>query len=217
MALSDLVGRDDMWPAWQRTTDEHVALVVAGEMDYHTMRRERTKAFLADMGALLDDDVIATLEDRRLATMSSDWKPFADALPCLEWLRAAHVKVAAVTNGSGAHQYTKLADVGLEGYFDAVIIAGELGAAKPDPMIFNTACLNLGVRPEQTVHVGDRLEVDAIGARDAGMHGVWLDRAGTDDQAVPYGVHAIRSLAELPELLVSEFVTPRITVPAPRA
>lgn len=215
-ALSALVGRDDMWTQWQRITDEHVGRVVAGEMDYQTMRRARTKAFLADMGALLDDDLVATLEDRRLTAMCSDWRPFGDALPCLEWLRAAKLKVAAVTNGSGTHQHTKLADAGLAEYFDEVIIAGELGAAKPDPMIFETACVRLGVRSDQAVHIGDRLEVDAVGARDAGMHGIWLDREGCDDPQVPHGVHSIRSLAELPELLVSEFVTPAVSVPAQR-
>ena len=47
-ALCDLIGRDDMWSRWQRTTDEHVAMVVAGELSYDRMHRERTKAFFAE-------------------------------------------------------------------------------------------------------------------------------------------------------------------------
>jgi putative hydrolase of the HAD superfamily len=216
-ALFALIGRDDMWTAWQRATDEYVARAVAGELDYVTMRRERTKAFFADLGALLDDEAVAVLEDRRLAQMCSGWRLFDDAVPCLDWLRAAGLKVAAVTNASGSHQRGKLADLGLAGFFDAVVIAGELGVAKPDPVIFHTACLELGVAPYQAVHVGDRLDLDAIGARDAGLHGVWLHRDAEPDDRAPAGVHLIPSLADLPELLVCEFVTPPLGVPAQRS
>ncbi|MQA09234.1 MAG: HAD-IA family hydrolase [Pseudonocardiaceae bacterium] len=209
-ALSALIGRDDMWPIWVRTTEEHVARVVAGELDYVSMHAQRTKAFLAELGALIDDDVAGRLEEHRRQMMRSNWRLFGDVLPCLDWLRAAGVRIAAVTNASGGHQRAKLASLGLAGFVDHVVIAGELGVAKPEPGIFHEACRVLGVHPEETAHVGDRLELDAIGARDAGLCGVWLDRVGEHDPAedaerLPRGVHVVSSLASLPELLVCEF------------
>jgi putative hydrolase of the HAD superfamily len=206
-ALSSMIGRDDMWPAWQRMTEEHVAKVVAGEMDADTMRMARTKAFLADLGALLDDESVCRLEDRRLAEMAGGWRLFSDVLPCLDWLRAAGLKVAAVTNASGSHQRAKLSCLGITRFFDAIVIAGELGAAKPDPTIFKAACALLDVPVCQALHIGDRLDVDAVGARDAGLHGVWLDRCGTQPRANP-GVRTIQTLADLPELIVSEYLIP---------
>jgi putative hydrolase of the HAD superfamily len=212
-ALCSMIGRDDMWPTWQRMTDEHVAKVIAGEMDVDTMRRARTKAFFADLGALLDDDMICTLENRRLEEMNHAWSLFDDVVPCLDWLQAAGLKVAAVTNASGIHQRAKLRHLGIARFFDAVVIAGELGAAKPDPVIFQAACSQLDVPAMETVHIGDRLDVDAVGARDAGLHGVWLDRCGghPDPEA---GVQVIESLADLPELLVSEYLTPAASGPS---
>jgi putative hydrolase of the HAD superfamily len=210
-ALCDLIGRDDMWPRWQRTTDEHVARVVAGELPYDAMHRARTKAFFADLGALLDDDVVAALEERRCTQLRTTWRLFADALPCLDWLRAAGFKLAAVTNASGRHQRAKLAGLGIARFFDALVIAGELGAAKPDPVIFHTACATLGVPPSETMHVGDLLDTDAIGARDAGLHGVWLTRSEVNPPREP-GIHTIETLADLPELLVSEYRTPSLAV-----
>ncbi|MBA8926036.1 putative hydrolase of the HAD superfamily [Kutzneria viridogrisea] len=201
--LSAMIGRDDAWPAWQRTTDEHVARVISGECDYDTMRRERTRAFFADLGECLDDAEVDRREQYRLDAMEQSWRVFEDTLPCLDWLRATGIKVAAVTNASGPHQRAKIAAVGLSEFFDEVVIAGELGVAKPDPAIFRTACLDLGVDLAETVHVGDRLDLDAIGARDAGMHGVWLNRTGESGPA-PSGVSTISSLAELPELIVCE-------------
>jgi putative hydrolase of the HAD superfamily len=219
-ALSSMIGRDDLWPTWQRMTDEHVARVIAGEMDVDTMRRVRTKAFFADLGALIDDDMARALEHRRLEEMNEAWALFDDVLPCLDWLRAAGLKVAAVTNASGDHQRAKLSDLGIARFFDTVVIAGELGTAKPDPLIFHTACTQLDVAAQEALHVGDRLDVDALGAQHAGLHGVWLDRCGTDTPVEP-GVRVIETLTDLPELLVSEYLTPLVSgragVPGQRA
>jgi putative hydrolase of the HAD superfamily len=212
-ALYDLIGRDDMWPCWQRTTDEHVARVVSGELPYDAMHRARTKAFFADLGALLDDDLVATLEERRCTQLRTTWQLFADAIPCLDWLRAAGLKIAAVTNASGHHQRAKLAGLGIARFFDTLVIAGETGAAKPDPAIFHTACARLGVSPAETIHVGDLLDTDAIGARDAGLHAVWLARAAVAPTPEP-GVQTIETLADLPELIVSEYRTPDLTTTA---
>lgn len=212
-ALFALIGRDDMWQAWQRVTDEFVARAVAGELDPKAMREQRTKAFFADqLDILLDEETLAALEHRRMTRMCTGWRLFADAIPCLNWLRAAGLKVAAVTNASGPQQHTKIKDMGLTRYFDAVVIAGELGVAKPDPEIFHAACQQLQVKPAEAVHIGDRLDLDAIGARDAGLHGIWLNRDADPDDPSPQGVHLITDLEELPELLVCEY----ITVPAPR-
>lgn len=207
-----MIGRDDLWPTWQRVTDEHVAKVIAGEMDVDTMRRARTRAFFADLGTMLDDEMLSEMESRRLSEMNDAWALFDDVVPCLDWLHAAGLKVAAVTNASGAHQRTKLTELGIARFFDTIVIAGELGAAKPDPVIFQAACTQLDVPADEALHVGDRLDVDAVGARDAGLHGVWLDRCGAEAAAATEpGVHVIESLSDLPELLVSEYLTPAVT------
>lgn len=208
-ALSDMIGRDDMWLRWQRTTDEHVAKVVAGDLAYEDMHEARTKAFMADLGALLDDDLVADLERRRCTQLRTSWRLFDDTVPCLEWLRAAGLKLAAVTNASGTHQRSKLEKLGILRFFDTVLIAGELGAAKPDPVIFHTACARMGVAPAQTLHIGDLLEADALGARDAGLHGVWLNRS-LDDARPATGITMVETLADLPELLVTAYRTPAL-------
>lgn len=212
-ALSLLVGDDDAWSVWQEITEEYAAKVIAGELAYETMHRERTKAFFATRGEHLDDAEAAGRERRRKELLDQQWQLFSDALPCLDWLRGSGYKLAAVTNASGHHQRAKLAMLNLAEYFDHVLIAGELGAGKPDPVIFHTACLMMGVEPAETAHVGDRLDADAIGARDAGLRGVWLDRAGCPPDAPPEGITAITSLADLPELLVCDL---SLSVPRPR-
>jgi putative hydrolase of the HAD superfamily len=211
--LHTLTGRGDMWQLWDLITEEHVAMVVAGTLEYESMHHRRTACFLGELGVLADSTDVAGFERRRLDLLSRSWRLFDDVLPCLDWLRPPGVLLAAVTNASGAHQRRKLADLGLASYFDHIAIAGELGVAKPDPVIFGSVCLALGCDPSETMHVGDKLDTDAIGARDAGLGAVWLDRDETGLVA-PASVHTISGLAKLPELLVSEFA--RVGVPAQR-
>jgi len=215
-SLAVLTGRDDLWPLWDLITEEHVALVVAGKLGYDVMHHRRTGCFLAELGILADADQVGAFEARRREILARSWRLFDDVLPCLDWLRAAGLRLAAVTNASGVHQRRKIADLGLAPYFDHVAIAGEIGVAKPDPVMFRSVCLAMDCPPERAVHVGDKLDTDAIGAFGAGLGAVWLDRDGTSrtGERAPDGVHTVAGLGELPELLVSEYAT--VGVPAPR-
>ncbi|MBK1786867.1 HAD family hydrolase [Prauserella cavernicola] len=212
-SLEALIGSADAWHHWELVTDAYVAKVVSGELDYAEMHARRTQAFLAERGTNVGLAEAAELETRRKELLRESWRLFDDVLPCLEWLVAAGVRVAAVTNASGDHQRDKLAGLGLARFFDYVAIAGEMGVAKPDQVMFHSVCFKLDCEPSEAVHIGDKLRTDAIGARDAGLGGVWLDRTESAED-VPPGVHVISSLTELPELLVSEFV--RVGVPAQR-
>lgn len=201
--LKALVGNDAAWPVWRRTTEEHYARFIAGELEFDLMCRERTKAFFAAFGEQLSDAEARRREHIRMEAMQRAWCIFDDVVPCLEWLRASGLRLATVTNAPGPYQRKKIASVGLSGAFDAVVISGELGIAKPDRRIFAAACRKLDLRPEEVVHVGDRLDVDATAATQAGMHGVWLNR--TDQQGVPpRGVRMISGLSELPELVTCD-------------
>ena len=129
--LRELLGTDDAWAQWCALTDEHYARYLAGQVDFDVMRRHRTKDFFACRGELLCDGEVVRREERRAAAVRRAWKLFDDALPCLRALRALGMRLAAVTNAAGDHQRAKLGALGLESTFDAVLISGELGVAKP--------------------------------------------------------------------------------------
>ncbi|MFH1718267.1 MAG: HAD family hydrolase [Planctomycetota bacterium] len=55
-------------------------------------------------------------------------------------------------------------------FFDTFVFSDEIGCAKPEPCVFETAARDLGVKPCEIVHIGDREPKDidgphAIGAR----------------------------------------------------
>ncbi|MFY9809608.1 MAG: HAD family hydrolase [Pseudonocardiaceae bacterium] len=199
--LRELLGTDEAWVEWCELTEQHYARYLAGQVDFDMMRRHRTRDFFAGRGELLCDGEVLRREERRAAAVRRAWRLFDDALPCLRALRALGLRLAAVTNAAGEHQRAKLGALGLESAFDAVVISGELGVAKPHRAIFRKACCALGVLPAQAAHVGDRLDTDAEGARDAGLHGVWLDRSGCGSLPRADGISVIGRLAELPALL----------------
>jgi putative hydrolase of the HAD superfamily len=122
---------------------------------------------------------------------------FADALPCLETLRAQGAQLGLVTNGDARMQREKLARHALERFFDVVVIEGELGVGKPSPAVYRHALGALGARPEAATMVGDNIEWDVDGACRVGIAGVWIDRAGAGVASGEPPARVIRTLAEL--------------------
>ena len=106
--------------------------------------------------------------------------------------------MGVVSNADG-RVATFLEKAGLARYFDVIIDSGVYGVEKPDPRIFLHACQALQAAPADSVYIGDVYEVDALGARRAGL---------TPVITAPYADPAwdctvVQSLTELPELLLN--------------
>ena len=72
---------------------------------------------------------------------------------------------------------------------------------KPNPRLFQTLLDRLHLKPEETVYVGDRQYEDVMGAGQAGMGTVWINRTGLDpDPSLPEPDFCISSLMELGSL-----------------
>ena len=101
---------------------------------------------------------------------------YSDVPPALEML--AGYRLVVLTNGLPEWQKQKVAASGLERHFDRVLTWAETGCPKPDPLAFQKACILVGCQPDEAVNIGDSLEVDVRGAREAGLRAVWVNRAG---------------------------------------
>ncbi len=94
------------------------------------------------------------------------WVPYADTRATLEAVRRRGLKVGVVSNVP-ADLRPVFAKHGLNGLVDSYTHSFEVGAEKPDPTIFLAAAKSLGVKPNETLMVGDH-DVDR-GAERAGM------------------------------------------------
>jgi putative hydrolase of the HAD superfamily len=64
--------------------------------------------------------------------------------------------------------------------FDAAVLSATAGCMKPDRRIYERACGELGVEPEECLFVGDGANDELRGARDVGMTPVLIHREGED-------------------------------------
>lgn len=69
--------------------------------------------------------------------------------------------------------------LGLRKYLRGVVISGDVGYSKPHPEIFRIALREAKVNPAHAIHVGDFFEADVVGARNAGITGLLIDREGS--------------------------------------
>ena len=92
---------------------------------------------------------------------------------------------------------------GLGGYFQFVVFAQEHGIQKPDPRLFEIAIERARCAKHQLLHVGDSFQNDIIGAKQAGIKSVWLNRQCEDKEMKEQPDFEISSLTELIEVLES--------------
>ena len=122
---------------------------------------------------------------------------YEDALPVLEELRAAGLRIGLVSNGIRdltefvAHHLLEV---------DAIVDSRRHGRVKPHPTIFQAALDLLGVAPVEAAMVGDSLDEDVEGARALGMRALLVDRENrhpeVEDRLIDlYGLPAALGIA----------------------
>ena len=83
-------------------------------------------------------------------------------------------KLAALSDAQSAWALPEMRAVGLDGYFQTIIVSGDCGYRKPDSRIFQAALAGLDVRPENVLFVGNDMYRDIYGASRAGMKTVFF-------------------------------------------
>lgn len=196
---------------WRELEERHYARYLEGELDFLEQRRERARGFLAPYGIAPSPSEALDWFEGYMHGYRAGWALYDDVLPALGALerRVPGIRFGIITNGDIAFQTEKLVAIGLADRIEHVIASGEVGVAKPAAGIFEAAARAFGVAVADCAFVGDRLRTDAIGAHDAGMLGLWLDRgelssalaseAAAHPAALP--VPRLTSLRELPELV----------------
>jgi putative hydrolase of the HAD superfamily len=112
------------------------------------------------------------LADRRRSDHVLWSEPAPGAMRMINALRRAGLTVVIVTNSDGHGEENLRAC----GFADIPVIDSTIvGAAKPDPRIFEIALTRAGGTATETVHVGDTLTTDIAGAQAAGITPIHLD------------------------------------------
>ncbi len=110
------------------------------------------------------------------------------ALDVLNFCCDRELSLALITNGPEDMQRAAIQAVGIERYFQRILVSGDADVAvrKPNPRVFQMACEALGTQPGETLMVGDNLGADVKGALAYGMQTVYLgDEPGTGYKTLP--------------------------------
>ena len=99
--------------------------------------------------------------------------PFPNLIRMLQDLKKEGFHLGMITNGRGQFQLDNMRALGIESFFDTILISEWEGMKKPDPTIFKKALQALNVLPDECIFVGDHPENDVKAAQAVGMRAVW--------------------------------------------
>ena len=121
------------------------------------------------------------------------------AIEVLAELKRRGYTLALLSNTSHGHIIRRIMDrEGLSPFFDHLLYTDEIGPRKPNPQAFRILLDRLGTRPEETVHVGDRIDLDVLGARRSGIRSVlYASNRATCYDGYPHPDFCIRNLTEI--------------------
>ena len=154
---------------------------------------------LEEYGIKPERGIIGRMVSAFYAYKPSKLKPYRGVVETLQWLKKRGLKLGLLTDGRPELQRAKLKALGLEGFFDAILITDEFGRdfRKPNSAAFLEIARRLNVKPEETAYVGDNPLKDFLGARKAGMAAI---RVLTGEYRRLEGGGADLTLKRLPEL-----------------
>ncbi|MBI2972297.1 MAG: HAD-IA family hydrolase [Armatimonadetes bacterium] len=165
--------------------------------DYHGRMREYWRRYDGLIFERLGiDDPRGVLADAINAGFGRpDWYHlYPDVRETLQALRSNGYQLGIISNNVD-EMLERLQQLGLTRDFNTVTYSQEARADKPDPKIFRLALDRAGCRPDEAVHIGDSYEADVVGARQAGISPIFIDR---DERHV--GVDCLR-ITDLREVL----------------
>ena len=201
-----------VWP--ERRPGEHRAMAqryhddperwfpryAAGDVGFDAMRVGRLGEVAHALGLDLPEGAHRRYEEAYGPAFRAAQRLFPDVPGLLDEAGRRGLPVALLTNSAHAPTRVKLEALGLVERFEVVVTTDTLGFGKPDPRVYREACRQVGAHPGDVVCVGDSLEWDVLGALDAGLRAIWLDRAGV---GTDHPVATVRGLTEVADALTS--------------
>jgi HAD superfamily hydrolase (TIGR01549 family) len=167
--------------------------VLAGRRTVDQAREERFRRLLAEAGASAGEGVVQRTAVSYRQAYQAARRPVSGAVELLAAIKP-RARIGIVSNNILEEQQGKIALCGFESYIDVLAVSEAVGAAKPDPAIFEYALRELSVPASEAVMIGDSWIADIAGALAAGIRPIWFNRSNRPAPAGTPGVSQIASL-----------------------
>lgn len=171
-----------------------------GEIDrpYLIVERFRRPLSLGN-GLEVTEPLCLEMSDVFLDFCSSKPGVIDGAHELMDYLRSRGYRMHMTSNGFHEVQYKKLAACGLRDYFDTIILSEDAGVNKPSPQYFDYALKVSGADRQTTLMIGDNLNTDVIGALNAGINAMLVNRWDVKKEDIPqtvtFVVNGLRDIA----------------------
>lgn len=101
-------------------------------------------------------------------------KLYTDTIETLKRLKKKY-SLALLSNSAEREALEVIDRFDLKKYFEKIFISSQLGVSKPNPKAFQLVLDHFQIKPEQTIFVGDDVEMDIIPAMMLGLKGILVD------------------------------------------
>lgn len=163
---------EEMCALYSKLNLEQWKRLEKGEITRAEVKINRFARFFEQTGlAVIPEDAAKFYETR----LSEGYFFMPGAFELIQSLYGRY-RLYIVTNGTARVQQGRIADAGIEKYFDGIFISELIGADKPSKDFFE-ACFERipDFHKEKTVLVGDSLSSDIRGGKNAGLFTVWYN------------------------------------------
>ncbi|HEX7905801.1 MAG TPA: YjjG family noncanonical pyrimidine nucleotidase [Chitinophagaceae bacterium] len=173
-----------------------------GYIKQEELRVKRMWLALLDF-KIADDKLAAAMNIRFLDLLPTRTLLFPYTKELLQYLADKKYQLHLITNGFEKTQHSKLLYSGLNIFFNHVITSEGSNSLKPKKEIFEYAFNKTGARPEESIMIGDTIEVDILGAMNAGIDQVHVNHLTKEpivvmDKKLPtYTVYSLKELEEI--------------------
>jgi putative hydrolase of the HAD superfamily len=148
----------------------------------------------------IGDEILArTMAGQFLDLLPTRKLLFPHAIELLDYLNNKNYKLHLITNGFEVTQHSKLQYSGLSKYFIEVITSEGSNSLKPHKEIFDFALERTKASKEESIMIGDSIEVDIQGAMNAGIDQIYVNHLNVEPEIKP--TYIVYSLKEIEEIL----------------
>ena len=168
-----------------------------GQIKQDELRIKRMWLTLLDF-QIADEDLSRQLSELFLQLLPTRTILFPDTVEVLQYLTDKGYGLHLITNGFEKTQHEKLQSSGLNIFFKHVITSEGSNSLKPEKEIFDYALAKANTNVRESIMIGDTLDVDILGAMNAGMDQVHVNFNNKPQDIQPtYTVNTLKELKEI--------------------
>jgi putative hydrolase of the HAD superfamily len=170
----------------------HNGLISADDLKWKRMWRT-----LLDF-KIADESLAKDMSGRFLEVLPVQKRLFPHTMEILTYLTDKKYTLHLITNGFEKTQWSKLRNSGLDPFFTHVITSEASNSLKPKKEIFEFAMNKAGATTSQSIMIGDNLDADIQGAKNAGMDNIFVNHINAVTDIEPtYTVTHLRELEDI--------------------